>query len=177
MKTTLSLLLVTLIIAASGCNIQIGSCPVSTSKPKCSSSAPDVHTINSNFRRIVVVRLKNGTDLLAGLQKAVEKEKIKNAVIISGIGSLTQHHLHVVNNTTFPPGETFMKEPVPSDLLDVNGYIVDGRVHAHITLSDDKKALGGHLEPDTKAFTFAIITIGVLDDKACLKRVDDYTWH
>ena len=177
MKTILSLLLLILIFVASGCVVQIGGCPASASKPKSDSPAPDVHTINSNFSRIVVVRLKNGTDLLAGLQKAVEKEKIKNAVIISGIGSLTQHHLHVVNNTPFPPGETFMKEPVPSDLLDVNGYIVDGRIHAHITLSDDKRALGGHLEPDTKAFTFAIITIGVLDDKTCLKRIDDYTWH
>ena len=177
MKMTLSLLLVAFSFMASGCNIQIGSCPASASKLKCGSSAPDVHTINSDFSRIVVVRLKNGVDLLGGLQKAVEKEKIKNAVIISGIGSLTQHHLHVVNNTTFPPGETFMKEPVPSDLVAVNGYIVDGRLHAHITLSDDKRALGGHLEPGTKAFTFAIITIGVLDDKTCLKRVDDYTWH
>jgi len=177
MKTTLSLLLVTIIICTSGCYVQVGDRPASASTAKTDTPTPDVYTINSDFSRIVVVRLKNGTDLLAGLQKAVEKEKIKNAVIVSGIGSLTQHHVHVVNNTTFPPGETFMKEPVPSDLLNVNGYIVDGRVHAHITLSDDKKAIGGHLEPDTKVFTFAIITIGVLDDKTCLKRIDDYTWH
>ncbi|UCE99215.1 MAG: DNA-binding protein [Planctomycetota bacterium] len=177
MKTILSLLLLILIFITSGCVVQIGSCPTSASKAKPDTVAPEAYTISSAFSRIVVVRLKNGTDLLAGLQKAVEKEKIKNAVIISGIGSLTQHHVHVVNNTTFPPGETFMKESIPSDLLDVNGYIVDGRVHAHITISDDKKALGGHLEPDSKAFTFAIITIGVLDDKVCLKRIDDYTWH
>lgn len=177
MKTILSLLLIMLVTGASGCVVQIGSCPATASRERPDTPASDVHTINGDFSRIVVVRLKNGTDLLAGLQKAVEKEKIKNAVIISGIGSLTQHHVHVVNNTTFPPGETFVKESVPSDLLNVNGYIVEGRVHAHITFSDDKKALGGHLEPDTKAFTFAIITIGVLDDKTCLKRIDDYTWR
>jgi predicted DNA-binding protein with PD1-like motif len=157
-----------LVIAAFGCQIPPQAHPAST---------PDVHTITGNFSRIVVVRLKHGTDVLEGLQKAAEMQNIKNAAILSGIGSLTQYHVHVVNNTSFPPGNTFMKQSGPSDLLNVNGYIIDGRVHAHITLSDDKRALGGHLEPGTKVFTFAIITIGVLDEPANLERVDDYNWR
>jgi len=177
MRMTFTLLLIMFVACSSGCAVQVGSCPAAASKDRPDAPAPDVYTINSDFSHIVIVRLKNGTELLAGLQKAVEKEKIKNAVIISGIGSLTQHNVHVVNNATFPPGGTFVKEAVPSDLLSVNGYIVNGRVHAHITLSDDKRALGGHLEPDTKVFTFAIITIGVLDDKTCLERIDDYRWR
>jgi len=172
MKTKIAFLFTILIIAAIGCQTQLNP-PAA----KIGAPVPDVHTISSDFSRIVVIRLKNGTDLLEGLQKAVEKENIKNAVILSGIGSLTDYHVHTVDNRTFPPKNVFMKDDVPVDLLNVNGYIIDGRVHAHITFTTEQKALGGHLEPDTKAFTFAIITIGVLGEPVCLKRIDDYTWH
>jgi predicted DNA-binding protein with PD1-like motif len=172
MKTTISLLTLILIIGLSGCQTHLDDPAVTLDTP-----APMVHTISSNFSRIVVVRLKNGTDLLEGLQRAVEKEKIKNAVILSGIGSLTDYHVHTVDNRTFPPKSIFMKDDVPTDLLNVNGYVIDGRIHCHITFTTDKKALGGHLEPDTKAFTFAIITLGILDEPVNLQRIDDYTWH
>ena len=170
MKAINSLLISVLISAQLGCTTQ-------TQFHSPSSAAPPVHTISSDFSRVVVIRLKNGTDLLEGLQKAVEQQKIKNAVILSGIGSLTDYHVHTVDNRTFPPKSVFMKDDVPTDLLTVTGYVIDGRIHCHITFTTDKKALGGHLEPDTKAFTFAIITLGVLDEPVSLERFDDYTWH
>ena len=172
MKTKIVSLFSILIIAVAGCQTQLNPPAAKADIP-----APDVHTISSDFSRIVVIRLKNGTDLLEGLQKAVEKENIKNAVILSGIGSLTDYHVHTVDNRTFPPKSVFMKDDVPVDLLNVNGYVIDGRIHCHITFTTDKKALGGHLEPGSKAFTFAIITLGVLDEPVSLERVDDYTWH
>ncbi|MDD5327702.1 MAG: DNA-binding protein [Phycisphaerae bacterium] len=168
MKTKISLSALIVAIAVSGCRLP---------PPAQPASAPDIHTITSNFDRVVVVRLRNGTDVLEGLQRFAEMQNIKNAVILSGIGSLTQYSVHVVNNTSFPPVNTYMKESGPSDLLNVNGYIINGRVHAHLTLSDDKRALGGHLESGTKVFTFAIITIGVLDKRTNLEKIDDYNWR
>ena len=129
------------------------------------------------FHRVVIVRLKYGTDILEGLNEAIQKEKIKNAVILNGVGSLTRYHTHVVSNTTFPTTHAYVKKDGPVDLLNVNGYIIDGRVHAHITVSDDKEAIGGHLEDDTRVFTFAIITIGVLDERITLERFDDNKWR
>jgi predicted DNA-binding protein with PD1-like motif len=139
-------------------------------------SAPEVYTVSSHFERIVVVRLKRGTDLLDGLKKAIEREKIRNAAILSGVGSLTAYHVHAVSNTTLPAKNIFYKGEGPQDLLTVNGFVLDGRVHAHIVFSDDKKGLGGHLEPGTTVFTFAIITLGVLPDGANLTRFDDPNW-
>jgi hypothetical protein len=141
------------------------------------AGAPDVHTMTSQFKRIVVVRLKNQVDILEGLGTAVAREKIKNAVILSGVGSLVSYHVHVVSNTTLPATEAFFKEEGPFDLLTTNGYIIDGRVHAHISFSNTQKAMGGHLEPGTRVFTFAIITLGVLDEGASLKRMDDQNWR
>ena len=138
---------------------------------------PSTLTFSSAFERVVIVRMTYGTDMLDGLRKAVEQEKIHNAVILSGIGSLTSYHVHVVSNTTFPSKNAFIKDEGPYDLTAVNGYVVNGRVHAHITLSDDTKALAGHLEPGTKAFTFVIVTLGVFGDEVDLDRLDDKNWR
>jgi predicted DNA-binding protein with PD1-like motif len=138
---------------------------------------PAVHTIRSPIDRVVIVRLKNKTDMLDGLKQAVAREKIKNAVLMSGFGSVTAYHTHVVSNTTFPPKDAFTKESGPLDLLNVSGMVIDGKVHAHITLSSTQKAIGGHLEPGTSVFTFATITLGILSDSIDLTRVDDFAWH
>ena len=108
--------------------------------------------------------------------KLQQKEKIKNAVILSGIGSLTSYHIHVVDNNTFPSENVFFKDSIPVDLTSVNGYIFNGKVHTHINISDENLAIGGHLEPGTTVFTFAIITIGVFNDEVNLDRFDDKYW-
>jgi len=146
-------------------------------KSESADAAPAVHTMTGHFTRIVVVRLKNDADMLEGLKTAVAQEKIRNAVILSGAGSLTSYHVHVVSNTAFPPTNAFIKGAGPYDLLTTTGYIIDSRVHAHIAFSNTQKVLGGHLEPGTRVFTFAVIALGVLDESASLERFDDYNWR
>ena len=141
------------------------------------AEVPAVHTIRSPIDRVVIVRLKNKTDMLDGLKQAVAREKIKNAVFMSGFGSVTAYHTHVVSNTTFPPKDAFTNENGPFDLLNVSGMVIDGKIHAHITLSSTQKTTGGHLEPGTSVFTFATITLGILSDSIDLTRVDDYACH
>jgi hypothetical protein len=138
---------------------------------------PAVITVPSEIKRVVVIRLKANTDLLNGITEAVKKEKIKNGVILSGAGSLSSFNVHTVNNTTLPATLAYTKETGPYDLLAVTGYVLNGRVHPHITLVDTKKAFGGHLHEGTTVFTFAIATIGVLDDAADLNRFDDSSWR
>jgi predicted DNA-binding protein with PD1-like motif len=138
---------------------------------------PSPLSFTSKFDRIVIVRMTYGTDMLEGLKQAVGQEKINNAVILSGIGSLVSYHVHVVSNTTFPSENAFIKAEGPYDLTAVNGYVMGGRVHAHITFSDDQKAMAGHLEPGTRAFTFIIVTLGVFGDEVDLDRLDDKNWR
>lgn len=144
------------------------------SKP---SDVPAVVTTGSPVERVVVVRLKNGTDMLEGLRQAVAREKIKNAVVLNGFGSVTSYHVHVVGNTVFPPKDVFSKGSGPFDLLSVSGLVMNGKVHAHITLASTEKVTGGHLELGTSVFTFTAISLGVLRDSADLSRVDDWQWH
>jgi predicted DNA-binding protein with PD1-like motif len=105
----------------------------------------------------------------------VKEEKIRNAVILSGFGSVRDYQVHQVGNRDLPPKDVFVKNPsAPADIISMSGMVMDGRVHPHITLANADKAFGGHLEPGTNVFTFAVITLGVLDDKVDLSRVDDW---
>ncbi len=139
-----------------------------------SDSVPDVYAMTGQFERVVILRLKNKADLLAGLEQGVKENNIKNAVILAGIGSVTSYHYHVVNNRNFPTKNLFVKNnTAPADFVSMNGYIINGRVHAHAVFTSGEKAFGGHLEPGTSVYTFAIITLGVLSDTTDPSRVDN----
>jgi uncharacterized protein len=108
----------------------------------------------------------------------VKQEKIRNGVILAAVGSVRGYQVHQVTSRNFPSRDTFVKNPTaPADLISMNGYIVDGRIHAHMTLANPDKAFGGHLEPGTTVFTFAIVTIGVLDSRVDFSRIDDETYR
>ncbi|TSA21757.1 hypothetical protein D4R75_05795, partial [bacterium] len=93
-----------------------------------SDSIPDVYALNGQFERVVVLRFKYQADLLAGMEKMVKEQNIRNAVILAGAGSLTGYHFHLVSNRTFPSKNIFIRNPAaPADLVSMNGYIIDGR--------------------------------------------------
>jgi predicted DNA-binding protein with PD1-like motif len=147
------------------------------SKPN-SDTVPDVYALSGQFDRVLVLRLKYQADLLAGLERMVKEHKIRNAVILSGIGSVRNYYYHTVSNGTFPSRNIFIKNPTgPADIVGLNGYVIEGRVHAHITFADPDKAFGGHLEAGTRVFTFAIVTIGVFKDGIDLSKVDDKNYR
>lgn len=151
--------------------------PEGDRKPN-SPSVPDVYAIEGKFDKVVIWRFKFGTDLLAGIQKMVKEQKIRNAVILAGAGSVRGYQVHQVSNRDFPSKNMFVKDPTaPADLISMNGYIINGSVHAHTTLATPDHAFGGHLEPGSEVFTFAIVTVGVLDPSVDLSRVDDKTYR
>jgi predicted DNA-binding protein with PD1-like motif len=134
----------------------------------------NVITISTQFQSVEIIRLRSGTDMLEGLIQAVEDKSIKNGVILNGIGSVSAYRFHVVSDVNLPPAEEFPRASVPMDLTSVQGYILNGRVHAHITLSDENSVVGGHLEKGTRALTFIIVTVGVLPDTLELNHLDHY---
>ena len=143
-----------------------------------SGSVPDVYAMPTEFTGVLVLRFKYDTDLLAGLENAVKQHAVRNAVILSAFGSVRNYHLHDVSNRTFPAKDTFVKDPTsPADIAGMSGFIMSGRVHAHITLASPERSFAGHLEPGTNVFTFAVVTLGILPDYLDLTRLDDRTWR
>jgi hypothetical protein len=151
--------------------------PVDDTKPN-SDAVPDVYAVEGQFDRIVTLRFKFGTDLLAGLEKIVAQQKIKNAVILAGAGSVRGYQLHQVSNRDMPSKNMFEKDPTaPADMIGMNGYIINGKIHAHMTLATPEHAFGGHLEPGTEVFTFGIVTLGVMKDGVDFTHLDDKTYR
>jgi len=151
--------------------------PADDLKPN-SDKIPDVYALDGQFDRVVVLRFKFGADLLAGIEKIVAQEKIKNAVILAGAGSVRGYHIHQVSNRDLPSKNMFEKDPTaPADMIGMNGYIIDGRIHAHMTLATPDHAFGGHLEPGTEVFTFGIVTLGVMKDGADFSHLDDKNYR
>jgi len=127
---------------------------------------------------VVVLRFKYDTDLLAGLEQMVKQQKIRNGVILNGFGSVRNYQIHQVSNRTLPSKNTFVKDPTgPADIAAMSGYVLNGRLHPHITLATPDRAFGGHLEPGTNVFTFAVVTIGVLPDGLDLGKLDDKNYR
>jgi predicted DNA-binding protein with PD1-like motif len=68
-------------------------------------------------------------------------------VILSAIGSLRGYEVHQISNRELPTQDTFEKNPLqPADLVSMNGYVIDGRIHAHMTLATPDHVIGGHVE-------------------------------
>jgi predicted DNA-binding protein with PD1-like motif len=180
MKTTFVLLLATSALLCQETRREITNPspnPADDAKPN-SSKIPDVYAITGHFDRVMILRFKYKADLLAGMQQMVKQQNIKNGVILSAIGSVRGYQIHEVSNRTLPSKDTFVKNPTaPADLIGMTGYIINGRIHPHVTLANPDKAFGGHLEPGTTVFTFAIVTIGVLNDGVDLSRVDDKSYR
>lgn len=151
--------------------------PADDLKPN-SAKVPEVYAVSGQFDRVVVLRFKFGADLLAGMEKIVKEQKIRNAVILSGAGSVRGYQVHQVSNRDLPSKNMFVKDPTsPADLIGMNGYVIEGKIHAHMTLATPDRAFGGHLEPGTEVFTFGIITLGVMKDGIDFSHLDDKSYR
>src|SRR6478735_1341853 len=101
--------------------------PALDAKPN-SDAVPDVYAIEGKFERVVILRFKHQADLLAGLERMLKEKNIRNAVILSAIGSVRSYHIHVVSNRTFPSKNLFIKNAEASaDIIGMSGYVIDGQ--------------------------------------------------
>ena len=128
--------------------------------------------VSAKIREVIIVRLDPDMDLLLELRKYIKNKNIKNAVILNGIGSSKSYSYHVVASPDLPPREMYPREEKALDIVSVQGFVMDGRVHAHIIFSDEKISFGGHLEEGVKLLTFGIITLGIIDDDIDISQCD-----
>jgi len=126
---------------------------------------------SADVGRSFILSLDQGDDLLESIRELIQKEDIRDGVVISGIGTLDYCTLHMVMTTGYPVVEHFEKwEDKPLELASINGIIADGVPHLHIVVSDDEKAYAGHLEPGCRILYLGEVVILELKGME-LKRV------
>ena len=138
--------------------------------------------------RVIVARLKPGSDLLGSLQEIVGIKGIKAGVILSGVGLLGEARLR--NCKSLPEeypitdeNRTYLYFSKPLEILSLSGDITVAEgsplVHAHITLSHveggEIGVIGGHLIEGCTIFGFAEIILMELRDIEMEKNYDEET--
>ncbi|AEE96510.1 MULTISPECIES: PPC domain-containing DNA-binding protein [Mahella] len=131
--------------------------------------------------RTFVLRLDQGDMILENINELIAKEGIKDAVVISAIGTLDMCVLHMVTTTGYPAVEHFERwENKPLELSSIDGIIADSKPHLHAVVADSEKAYSGHLENGCRVLYLAEIVImelksmdltRVYNDKHILKLI------
>lgn len=145
--------------------------------------------INNNIQmaegrlgRVVVLRLKPGTDVLLGLQAACQQAGINNGVIVSAIGSLSEVRFCdpieiAEKRARYGYGDPLQLEG-PIELLSASGIICHDdsgatNLHVHVDLADQNgKAYGGHLVEGTKVLLTLDAVIGEIDGVDMRRKMD-----
>lgn len=109
---------------------------------------------------IVVVRLAYGELLLESIQEICKKRRIRDGVILTGFGSLTDIAVSGAVGASFPPRKFYQRtRPRGVEILAMSGVIADYHVHCHLVLSDRNQAFGGHLERGCRVLSLAEIAL------------------
>ena len=116
------------------------------------------------FGKVHVLRLDRGDYLLESIESFIKSENIKNAVVLSAIGTLDYCVVHMVMTTSLPPVDKFVKwEDKPLEIASIDGIIANGSPHLHITLSDHEQAYAGHLEHGCRVLYLCELVIAEMD--------------
>ena len=138
--------------------------------------------------RVIVARVKPGSDLLRSLQKIAAEEGVTSGIIVSGVGLLK--HARLRNCKSLPDeypisdvNRTFLSFEKPLEILSMSGNVTlaegEPLVHVHLTLSsvegDEITVIGGHLIEGCEIFGFSEFAIMELEGLEMVKRFDEET--
>ena len=103
--------------------------------------------ISKEYENIIFIKLNSNEYLFDSLKKICKKYKIKNTIILSGIGQLKNFTIGYFNIKSGYIKNNYNK---PYELLNLSGNIIkindNYEFHIHAILSDNKmQAFGGHL--------------------------------
>ena len=105
--------------------------------------------IGEGLGRVVVINLQRGEKVLESVRKQLQEIGIRDAVILSAIGSLQQAVFHRVTGMQDSPVDEFVTLTQPMELASIQGVVMNGEPHFHMVVSDLTKTYTGHLEEET----------------------------
>ena len=122
--------------------------------------------------RTVCVRLRRGDDLLRAVQELAQREALRCAVVLSGVGCVTRARVRDAS------GVTVRQLDEPCEIVALQGTVSAARCHLHIALArEDLTTLGGHLMEGTVINTTCELVLLELDGWRCGVEQDDETGY
>ena len=116
-----------------------------------------------SVKNVHILRVDPGEDVLGAVKKFLTETGLKQAVILGGYGTLASYHLHWVTHNRIPTENVFERGEGGIEILSMNGLVVDGEPHIHVTLSTKEGAFGGHLEEGSTAYVLCEVFFAELE--------------
>jgi predicted DNA-binding protein with PD1-like motif len=93
------------------------------------------------------IRLDKGDDLLESFEAFIKERRIVDGVVVSGIGTLDQCHMHFVTTINDATQMEFKKwKDSPLEVASIDGIVANGEPHLHMVISNTEHAWAGHVE-------------------------------
>lgn len=112
---------------------------------------------NLNVKKIHILRIDPGEDILLMVRKFLAESGLRQAVVMGGYGTLAAYSLHWVEHNHIPTHNLFRKGEGGIEILAMNGIVVDGKPHIHVALSNPQGGFGGHVEEGCIAYVLCEI--------------------
>ena len=112
--------------------------------------------------RIVILRFDRGDKLREGICAKLRELGIKNAVLLSAIGTFEKARFHRIKNTNPRAEDEILEVEGPMELASVAGIVADGEPHFHMVFQDLNRAYAVHLENGSVVCYLAEIVLGEL---------------
>ncbi len=130
--------------------------------------------VGKEYGRYVMMHLSKGEGVLESIEKEIKRLEIQNGFVASGIGSARKIVFHRIADTEDNPTNEYITEEGPIEIGTIQGLIIDGEPHLHITWSAKDKTFTGHLEPGCEIQYLSEIIIIELLDVDLVRRLDEF---
>ena len=107
--------------------------------------------------RVHILRIDPGEDVLCAVKDFLEETGIQQAIVMGGYGTLAAHCLHWVTHNRIPSEIFVARSEGGIEILGMNGLVVDGEPHIHVTLATQQGAYGGHMHEGCTAYVLCEI--------------------
>ncbi len=130
--------------------------------------------VGNQTGRYVIIGLQKDDLVLESIQKVIDENGIRNAIVTSGIGAAYHMRWHHIKNTDDRPTDMIHELDGPMEISSIGGLVIDGKPHLHCAFADHDRAFVGHLEEGCKIQYVGEISMIELLDVDLARIADEF---
>jgi len=123
--------------------------------------------------RVLILNLKRGDYLLESIRDFCAQEGIKNAALVTMLGSLQKLVYHRPLSFAMAAEDEYITVEKPMEIGAVSGTVINGNPHFHIIAADPERTHVGHLEEGTQILYLAEIVLAEIEGLNIERRIDE----
>jgi len=130
--------------------------------------------VSEGLGRIVILSFDRGERLREAIRDRLRELGIKDAVLLSAIGTFEKARFHRIKHTKPAPEDEVFEIDGPMELAAVDGIVADGEPHFHMVFQDLQRTYAAHLEDGSIVCYLAEIVLAELKGVQLTRIRDAY---